>query len=48
MKINTEDESIPVWIPFSIKVKLLDDGNLKIEEIPDDEPIPANQGTMEQ
>ena len=44
MKINTEDETYAVWVPFSIKVKLLDDGNLKIDEIPDDEPTPDNPG----
>ena len=46
MKINTDEESVPVWIPFSVKVKLLEDGNLKIEEVPDDEPTPEQSGIL--
>ena len=46
MKINTEDDSYPVWVPFSVKVTLQEDGNLKIEEFPDDEPIQDNTGTV--
>ena len=46
MKINTEDDSYPVWVPFSVKVTLQEDGNLKIEEFPDDEPIQDNAGTV--
>ena len=46
MKINTEDDSYPVWVPFSVKVTLQEDGNLKIEEFADDDPIPDNPGRL--
>ncbi|XP_060593443.1 PAN2-PAN3 deadenylation complex catalytic subunit PAN2-like [Ruditapes philippinarum] len=39
MKIHTDDENDPVWIPFGLQVKL-ENGKLKIEEFPDDEPLP--------
>ena len=43
MKIHTDDENDPVWIPFGLKVQL-ENGKLKIEEFSDDDPLPDNPG----
>lgn len=44
MKIHTDDENDPVWIPFGLKVQLEENGSLKIEEYSDEDPIPENPG----
>ncbi|KAL4222806.1 poly(A)-specific ribonuclease [Mactra antiquata] len=42
MKIHTDDENDPVWVPFGLKVQLEDNGSLKIEEFNDEQSLPDN------
>lgn len=44
MKIHTDDENEPIWLPFGFKVQLMENGSLKIEEYSDEEPIPEDCG----
>jgi len=44
MKIHTDDENEPVWVPFGLKVQLQENGSLKIEEYADDDPLPDEIG----
>lgn len=46
MKIHTDDENEPVWVPFGLKVQLLENGSLKIEEYSDEDSIPEEIGEV--
>lgn len=40
MRIHTDDDNEPIWVPFGLKVQLSENGTLKIEDLSDDDTLP--------